>query len=1252
MSNAPPQPDAALLTRNLSALARSNPRVAELVRNAVPSDEVAFTRADDGAIAATHGVGPAARQLCSRRRPLDEARTFAEDVNPTQTAVGVVLGFGVGHHVAALADRLKGNGLVIVYEPDLRLMRSVMEHVDCAWLGHGHVAIVTDAGDRATLSRLTSGFENVFLIGTRILTHAPSKARLGDGAQRFAEEFTGVLKAVRTTLVTTLVQADVTLGNAMGNVGPYAMADGIEDLRDAARGRAAIVVSGGPSLRRNMHLLAQPGVRDRFVIIAVQTVLKPLLAIGVKPHFVTALDYAQISKRFYEGLTTHDVEGVTLVAEAKGNPAIVRAFPGAVRFPADEWLNTLLGDHLARDMGQIKPGATVAHLAYYLARHLGCDPVILIGQDLGYTDGQYYGSGAVIHDTWAPELNEFRSLEMLEWERIVRARRMLRKATDHLGRPVYTDEQLATYLVQFERDFLEDSGRNLRIIDATEGGVAKAHTQTMPLAEAISRFGDTGLIALPSTQPYALESAARRDKVLEQLRRVRRDVWQIGENARAAAPLLEEMQRVYDETARLNVLIDRAQELARKSHATKTAYHLVHYLNQTGSFNRYKADRAIGSDASLSEDEKQKRSIQRDLVNVRWLADAADEVGKMLMLAIERVEAEAGGRFVARDDIRMVRHEEPETSESDANAPREDISTVEVAKRVRVEAVLAVDTRVGGMGTARDLSREHWRAHLPAGSNPLALTIARLLRSKELDGITLLTHEPTRVRELLGQHASNTRVRVVTTDAPVFKPRASAMRARLFSRAAWRGGVANLSVFDECFEPVSLARAMHDQAIEAAVLIGADWPLVDSVLIDAVIARHREDAKSHRCVFTQAAPGLCGALVSRDLADELARNARGMGSMSSLGAILGYIPVFPQVDPIAKPSCVSVPTPVRDAYQRFIADEPGGIHAIGAAFASLGEHALTADALTLVGASGTVAALPTPRELTVETTTRRAGMHDPSAIRNAWLARDDDPHFATEEVDLCAEHLERVLETLGPERASVAVTFAGRGDALLAREFVAMARLCRASGVGALHVRTDLNQDEACIDALLDECREAPVDVLSVDVLAERAETYARITGVDAAARVQSNLSRLIGLRGLVEHGLPTPWIVPRLTRCDAVYAEVEAFYDRWTHEAGCAVIDPLPRSIHGQRIDPIVVPSRARRWRESGVIRLRADGTLCDARGVRFGHAGTACEALRAWSAAWMLSEPAPIDGDIAAPIEPKATNGCAATSATAVVP
>ena len=132
----------------------------------------------------------------------------------------------------------------------------------------------------------------------------------------------------------------------------------------------------------------------------------------------------------------------------------------------------------------LKLGATVAHLSFYLAEFLGCDPIILVGQDLGFVDGLYYKPGTAIHETWGVELGRFNTLETKEWERIVRSKTILRKIPDIYGHPMYTEEQFFVYLQQFERDF---AASRCKVIDATEGGAKKQGVEVMTLRKAIDQ---------------------------------------------------------------------------------------------------------------------------------------------------------------------------------------------------------------------------------------------------------------------------------------------------------------------------------------------------------------------------------------------------------------------------------------------------------------------------------------------------------------------------------------------------------------------------------------------------------------------------------------------------------------------------------------------------------------------------------------------------------------------------------------------
>lgn len=1119
------------LEKNLALLARRSPQAAGKIRETPASPAIQLEVAPDGGITGVVLSHDGSRQLASRRAPLAEGKALAQTVDVIANAAVVVLGMGVGHHVAALAERMKFDGAVFVFEPDLSLLRALFERVDCAaWLGTSNVVILTDADDSGAMAGATQGLEALLASGTKILTHPPSRARLGGSADAFVTSFTGVMKAVRTMVVTTLVQMDVTVRNLTQNVRWYAASRGIGDLKDAAKGRPAIIVSAGPSLRRNIDLLLEPGCRDRVVIIAVQTVLKQLLAKGIRPHFVTALDYHEISRRFYEGLSAADVEGVTLVAEPKCNPAILAAWPGALRCVADDTLDQILGEGLYRPMGKLTPGATVAHLAYYLARHLGCDPAILVGQDLGFTDGQYYGPGAAIHQVWSNELNPFNTLEMLEWQRIMRMRSSLRETTDHLGRRMYSDEQMSTYLVQFERDFLRDTHEGKVIIDATEGGVAKRHTLCMSLRHALEAYATQPLDPLPSFGLEGLAAQALLAKCQARLRELRRSASRVAAHSLGAGRALREMLDRHDEQTRVNQLIASTRRLGEEA-VGESAYWLVNHVNQTGQLNRFRADRAIGADGALSPIERQKREIERDIKNVKWLEDAAHLVEEML-----------------DDALVTLQSGEPKT--------RDEPPSAQLVGRSSVWACVQMCFAAGGLGVTPDLF-----APLGHGKCVGAETLSRVATLREVKGVVILTDDAPRARQLMDQAGVNFDVEVVTFDP---RRRRAIASARAFARHCWRGGVGGMSVFDEACDPAVLGPVLAARGADAAACVGADWPLLDAQLLDEVIRRHAEHPEGRPVTFSQAPPGLCGCVVSKAALADMARNG---GPTATLGAVLGYVPIAPQADPIAKPVCVTVGPAVRDALTRFIADTPLGLRQARRVIAS---------GATTAAIAATLSEPASPTHLIL-----RLGKNAERALLQEAL-RDIAGHTPALALTLCAS-----------KQAGV--------DPLLVAGVGETCAMAQAFGA-FVHLRTTLPPDAPSPSSAL-----AHADILSIDIPGDTQQVYQHLGGQGQLDAQRERVAELI--RRAFEGGkpgtplpLPRPWIVPRIERRDETYGEIENFYHRWLLACGACVIDP-PRQVYpDQRIEALPAPANVLASTPGQTLDVDSDATVYDGAGQRLG--------------------------------------------------
>ncbi len=1131
----------ALLERNLKALAIRNPDLAERLATVTAGDVTWFTAAD-GVLSALY----ATQTLASRHAPKEEAEQIANRVDLREKAVAVVLGFGLGHHVAALATRVLRSGLIVVLEPDFALLRAVFERIDhSAWLTNANVFFFDGAEETSVFVDRLSGSEAILTMGVQILDHPPSRQRLANSPKKFLECVTELVRGARMTVSTALVRSTQTIQSVFRNARPYVGGAGLAPLKGIAQGRLGVVVSAGPSLRRNLHLLAQPGVRDRCIIVAVQTVLKPLLAAGIRPHFVASLDWHRISKRFFEGLREEDVCDTTLILDPQANPIVAHSYAGPVRCIAAPHFDKLLGP-LAKSKGELPAGATVAHLCYQIARYLGCDPVALIGQDLGFTDGLYYARGTAIDDVWAPELNPFNTIENLEWTRIVRHRQHLRKLEDVHGRPIYTDAQMESYLQRFEGFFLQDKRRGLTTLDATEGGVRKAGTDITTLAQALEQHAVLTNPEIPA--PSQSLDVERIWEVAKRLRLVRKDVEIIQQAAQRTAELLPQIAGDLPKEAPMDRLWKLLDAERAKVGARMEAFGLLDEYSQVGMFRRAKSDRRIHFSSALSPEETQRLQFERDLVNVRWLAETGPDYIARLDETITALESPDASVDDADDEaattVRAERQLEASLSEAQATV-----------QEVRAAFVVPVDLAMSGLLGPRSLAE-------PFADRPiLQRTLERLGASKECSRIVLLIADSdaieAQVEALINRKHIGLPVDLHRSGTTPYDPgREAIATARLFADSSWRGGIAGMTVYDELRCSRVAAEAAERFNLTAVVLVAPDWPLViveGQAGCDDLVRRHRMRPDLMHLVFSQAPPGFCGILLDRATIESI----RAGGRHATLGWMLGYEPTRPQQDPISKDICVQIPHEIRGSFVRATADTARGIstlrRAIEPYLVQSGRDFASLDAKTIVKLleaqleTGNIT-FP-PQHLIVELCTGRQHSGPSSPHRLGSVQRPT----------MTRRRFERLIEQTHAAN-DVVLTFAGAGDPLQHPELAAFVQHAKAEGIRAVHVRTELLAPRESIAAMV----AAGVDIVSVDLHADTAVCYQRMTGVSRFADAITNLEYLMSLRTLVSGSpgstaLYTPWIVPRLQRRVESLVDVESFFDRWQYLLGTPVLEGPP---------------------------------------------------------------------------------------------
>jgi len=175
--------------------------------------------------------------------------------------------------------------------------------------------------------------------------------------------------------------------HSYANLTAYATRPDIRPLRKAFMGETAVLVAAGPDLPERLELIGR--LRERCVVIAVNNALKPLLAAGVRPHFVVANDTSVHTARSWEGLPRLD--DVALVGHCLidlGEAVFPRAYLFGVCQP-----------ELFGTRPSLRLHGSVITTAFSLAKYMGCSRCVLAGVQLCSSDPWTLGySRGSIHE--------------------------------------------------------------------------------------------------------------------------------------------------------------------------------------------------------------------------------------------------------------------------------------------------------------------------------------------------------------------------------------------------------------------------------------------------------------------------------------------------------------------------------------------------------------------------------------------------------------------------------------------------------------------------------------------------------------------------------------------------------------------------------------------------------------------------------------------------------------------------------------
>ena len=378
------------LEQNLAALKSRHPHLLAAVEAAAPGESMRVVPARDGNPVPEIRLDGKTLLLHSRYEPVKEAERFINEINPADFTLFIVCGLGFAYHVEELLRRAPAESTVLVLEKDAGILRLACEARELAALfadARLHVLLAPTEDAVAQELRGRSSMKVSFL--THRGSHQTDPAYYNN-LTRIAKSYL----SNKEVNIATLAKFEKTWSANIARNAPWLVdAPGADAFFGAFTGVPAIVVAAGPSLAESIGFIRASA--DRAVIVAVDTSLRVLRRHGIEPHFCMCVDAQLVNARYFEG----DVPSRTvLVADPMVHPSVFRLFRGrmvltGLAFQMMKWIEEAVGPR-----GELAYGGSVATNAYDFAKKLGCDPVVLVGQDLAFTGGLAHARGSYLDE--------------------------------------------------------------------------------------------------------------------------------------------------------------------------------------------------------------------------------------------------------------------------------------------------------------------------------------------------------------------------------------------------------------------------------------------------------------------------------------------------------------------------------------------------------------------------------------------------------------------------------------------------------------------------------------------------------------------------------------------------------------------------------------------------------------------------------------------------------------------------------------
>ena len=517
----------------------------------------------------------------------------------------IICGMSNMEYIRTVLSNVSDKTPIIVYEPDKKIFEYNYIYTDISdLLEQKNCFFIVDDINMKNLKVYINSFIGYVNFNNIMIYTLPGYDVLYfDKIKQFEQMCRSYLTDIKINNNSVVRWKDIATSNIIKNIQFLKNGVDIKKLKQKLAtqnfdGIPAIIVAAGPSLDKNIKYLKE--AKGKAMILAVDSAIRMMLKNNIMPDAFVTLD-SDKERVLFENDMINNIPFFYSVHATYD--AICNNRKARILYNNSGYMSDIL-KKFGIENDFIDSGGSVANSAFSVARYLGFKNIILIGQDLAFTNNKKHAS--VVYDEKPiseDEKNQYTTIEGID------------------------GSQMLTYInFKVYRDWYEDcilQDEKLHVINATEGGALIHGAENMRFIYAIKKYCneefDFNKIISDKTLIYSFDNSDNIDNIYIQ-------------GVEKCDKIKEIYQECFDEYEKMGKNIDE--------NSNKICYEKIKSLLDTVSkysenslIDNYarevETNEAVGIYELSDKDDIWKDTAKRGMSVVKAYINGADEVKKL-----------------------------------------------------------------------------------------------------------------------------------------------------------------------------------------------------------------------------------------------------------------------------------------------------------------------------------------------------------------------------------------------------------------------------------------------------------------------------------------------------------------------------------------------------------------------------------------------------------------------------------------------